>query len=132
MSFETGGVDASRGVDYFAAGNFDKQNGFRDHSGSEVKQLYGKVRWRGNEGATQLELSAALADTSLSGTQSLPMDMMSNRSAAYTWPDTISNRMALLNLKGSHWLNDDNQIAGSAYYRKASLRNVNSLSLIHI
>lgn len=126
LSFETGGVDASHGVDYFAAGNFDKQNGFRDHSGSEVKQLYGKVRWRGNEGATQLELSGALADTSLSGTQSLPMDMMSNRSAAYTWPDTISNRMALLNLKGSHWLNDDNQIAGSVYYRKASLRNVNS------
>ena len=126
VSFETGGVDASHGVDYLAAGNFDKQNGFRDHSGSEVKQLYGKVRWRGNEGATQLELSGALADTSLSGTQSLPMDMMSNRSAAYTWPDTISNRMALLNLKGSHWLNDDNQIAGSAYYRKASLRNVNS------
>ncbi|MCO4249525.1 hypothetical protein NG707_19210, partial [Acinetobacter baumannii] len=73
---------------------------------------------------TQLELSAALADSSLSGTQSLPADMMSNRSAAYTWPDTISNRMALLNLKGSHWLNDNNQLAGSIYYRKANLHNV--------
>jgi outer membrane receptor protein involved in Fe transport len=126
VSFETGGVDEAHNLDYFAAGNFDKQDGFRDHSGSEVKQLFGKVRWRGNEGATQLELSAALADSSLSGTQSLPADMMSNRSAAYTWPDTISNRMALLNLKGSHWLNDNNQLAGSIYYRKANLHNVNS------
>lgn len=126
LSFESGGVDATHGTDYFVAGNFDKQDGFRDHSGSEVKQLYGKARWHGNDGATRLELSAALADTSLSGTQSLPMDMMANRSAAYTWPDTISNRMALLNLKGSHWLNDSNQLAGSVYYRKANLHNVNS------
>ncbi|MCO5401733.1 TonB-dependent receptor plug domain-containing protein, partial [Ralstonia soli] len=126
VSFETGGVDAAHDTDYFVAGNFDKQNGFRDHSGSEVKQLFGKVRWHGNDGATQLELSAALADTSLSGTQSLPVDMMSNRSAAYTWPDTIKNRMALLNLKGSHWLNDNNQLAGSVYYRKANLHNINS------
>ena len=63
VSFETGGVDEAHNLDYFAAGNFDKQDGFRDHSGSEVKQLFGKARWRGNEGATQLELSAALADT---------------------------------------------------------------------
>ncbi|MCP6341414.1 hypothetical protein NL462_27040, partial [Klebsiella pneumoniae] len=34
--------------------------------------------------------------------------------------------MALLNLKGSHWLNDNNQLAGSLYYRKANLHNVNS------
>ncbi|WP_024972381.1 TonB-dependent receptor domain-containing protein [Ralstonia pickettii] len=126
LSFETGIVDKAHSTDYFVAGNFDRQDGFRDHSGSNVKQLYGKARWHGNDGATQLELSAALADTSLSGTQSLPMDMMANRGAAYTWPDTISNRMALLNLKGSHWLNDTNQLAGSVYYRKASLHNVNS------
>ena len=126
LSFETGVVDKAHSTDYFAAGNVERQDGFRDHSGSEVKQLYGKARWHGNDGATRLELSAALAACSLSGRQSLPTEMMANRSAAYTWPDTISNRMALLNLKGSHWLNDTNQLAGSVYYRKANLHNVNS------
>ncbi|WP_204315076.1 hypothetical protein, partial [Klebsiella pneumoniae] len=59
LSFETGIVDKAYGTDYFVAGNFDRQDGFRDHSGSNVKQLYGKARWHGNDGATQLELSAA-------------------------------------------------------------------------
>ena len=126
INFETGWVDEAHDTDYFFAGNYDKQDGFREHSGSEVKQLFGKARWRGNGGRTQLELSTALADTSLSGTQSLPMDMMGNPASAYTWPDRTANRMALVNLKGSHWLSDSNQLAGNVYYRKADSHNINS------
>ncbi|PVX61028.1 TonB-dependent receptor [Paraburkholderia unamae] len=126
VSFESGWADATHGTDYFISGNYDRQDGYRDYSGSEIKQLFGKARWLGNGGQTKLELSGALADTELSGTQSLPLDMLSNYRSAYTWPDTISNRMALLNLKASHWLNDSNQIVGNVYYRHTNLNNFNS------
>ena len=126
VNFENGWVDAEHDTDYFFAGNLDKQDGFRDHSGSDVKQLFGKSRWRGNGGNTRLELSGALADTTLSGTQALPMDMMSNTSSAYTWPDSTSNSMALINLKGIHSLDDSNQLAGNVFFRKGNSHNINS------
>jgi outer membrane receptor protein involved in Fe transport len=126
IQVENGWVDGARNTDYYLAGNFDQQNGFREHSGSEVKQAYGKGRWRGNGGNTRLELSAALADTSLSGTQALPMDMMGNRRSAYTWPDRTANRMTLINLKGSHSVGENDQVAGNVYIRNGHSGNNNS------
>ena len=85
-TFEAGGADAGSGLDYFAAGNWDKQDGFRDFSGSEVKQMYGKARWHGPGDKTLVELSGAYADTVLDGTQALPLDVLSTPKAAYTRP----------------------------------------------
>jgi outer membrane receptor protein involved in Fe transport len=126
VNFDNGWVDREHDTDYFFAGNVDQQNGFRDHSGSDVKQLFGKARWRGNGGNTRLELSGALADTTLRGTQALPMDMMDNRRAAYTWPDSTANRMAFLQLKGTHVLDDHQHLAGNIFFRKGHSNNVNS------
>jgi iron complex outermembrane recepter protein len=126
ITLENGWVDKIRNTDFFLAANVDTQDGFRDHSGSEVKQLFGKSRWRGNGGNTLLELSAALADTRLNGTQALPLDMMGNPSAAYTWPDTSTNRMLLLQFKGSHVLDDNNQLAGNLYFKQGRAHSINS------
>jgi outer membrane receptor protein involved in Fe transport len=52
--------------------------------------------------------------------------MMGNPSSSYTWPDKTSNRMGFLNLKGSHWLSDNDQMVGNVYYRRANSSNVNS------
>ena len=125
-SAEAGGADAATQTDYFVAGNYDKQTGFRDYSASEVKQLFGKVRWHGPGDQTLIELSGAFADTDLHGTQALPQEMLSTPKAAYTWPDHISNQMRLINLKASHWLNDANQISGEVYYRQSNARGLNS------
>ena len=125
-SVEAGGADASTHTDYFLAGNYDKQDGFRDYSSSEVKQLFGKVRWHGPGDQTLLELSGTFADTNLHGTQSLPLDMITTPRAAYTWPDDISNQMRLINLKASHWLNPTNQLSGQVYYRRSNSQGLNS------
>jgi outer membrane receptor protein involved in Fe transport len=125
-SIEAGGADATTRTDYFVAGNYDRQDGYRDYSGSEVKQMFGKVRWHGPDERSLLELSVAAADTNLHGTQSLPQDMLSTPKAAYTWPDAISNQMRLVNLKASHWLNDANQLSGQVYYRQSNASNLNS------
>ena len=126
LGFEKGWVDTAHNTDYFFAGNIDRQNGYRDHSGSDVKQFFEKTRWRGDKSKNTLEFSMALADTSLSGTQSLPLDMMSNPRSAYTWPDTTANQMALFNLKGTHQLDDDHQLSGNVFYRQSNAHNINS------
>lgn len=126
LSFETGWVDTPNSTDFFVAGNVDTQDGYRDYSGSELKQLFAKTRWRGNSGNTLLELSGAAADNTLRGTQSLPMDMIGNPGAAYTWPDSTSNRMTLLNLKGSHVLDDNNQLTGNLFFKLGDAHNINS------
>ncbi|THD68628.1 TonB-dependent receptor [Phenylobacterium sp.] len=125
-TFEAGGSDARTSTDYFVAGNWDKQDGFRDFSGSEVKQLFGKLRWHGPENRTLVELSGAFADTELAGTQALPLDMLSTPKAAYTAPDSIANRMRLVNLKASNWVDDTNQLSAQVYYRQSNARSQNS------
>ncbi len=125
-TFEAGGADARTGADYFLAGNDDRQDGYRDFSGSSVKQLYGKVRWHGPGDRTLIELSGAYADTVLSGTQSLPLDMLATPKAAYTAPDSIANRMGLVSLKASHSLDATNRLSGQVYYRRSDAQSQNS------
>lgn len=126
LNAEYGAVDKDYNMDYFVAVNKDRQDGWRDHSGSDVQQLFGKVRWHSDDDKSNLALSMALADNTLHGTQSLPLDMLSTPKAAYTWPDTIGNRMAMINLKGSTWLSDTKMIAGNVYYRKQDSNSLNS------
>lgn len=125
-TFEAGGADAGTGLDYFAAGNWDQQDGYRDYSNSKVKQLYGKARWHGPGDKTLVELSGAWADTTLHGTQSLPLDMLTDPRAAYTAPDAIANRMRLVNLKASHWLDDASLLTGQVYWRQSNAASLNS------
>ena len=125
-TLEAGVADPASHTDAFLAGNWDRQDGYRDFSASEVKQAFGKLRWHGPGDKTLVEISGALADTTLSGTQSLPLDMLSTPKAAYTAPDTIANRMRLISLKASHWADGANLLTGQVFYRQSDARSVNS------
>jgi iron complex outermembrane recepter protein len=124
FEFEAGGADKDKNVDYFLAGNFFKEDGWRDHSSSEVNQIFGKVGWQND--TSDLDLSVALADNTMEGTQSLPLSMLNNPKQAYTWPDSIENKLAMITLKGSHFVTDDKLIAGNIYYRKSDANSFNS------
>ncbi len=124
VEFEAGGVDKEKSLDYFVAGNLFKEDGWRDHSSSDVKQIFGKVGWQND--TSDLDLSVALADNTMEGTQSLPLSMLSNPKQAYTWPDSIENKLAMVSLKGSHFLSDDKLIAGNIYYRMSDAKSFNS------
>ncbi len=124
FEFEAGGADAAKGLDYFVAGNLFKEDGWRDHSASDVKQLFAKVGWQDDK--SDLDLSLMLADTNMHGTQALPLSMMGNRSQAYTWPDSIGNQLAMVSLKGSHFLADDKLLAGNVYFRHNHADGFNS------
>lgn len=126
FQFESGWVNQELGTDHFISANFDKQDGYRDHSGSDVKQLFGKTRWRGQGDAPNLELSMALADTSMNGTQALPNSMLNNPRSAYTWPDNTSNQMVLVNLKADKKLSENSLFVGNLFYRAANSKSLNS------
>ena len=124
FEFEAGGEDKEKNLDYFLAGNVFKEDGWRDHSSSEVNQIFGKVGWQND--TSDLDLSVALADNTIEGTQSLPLSMLSNPEQAYTWPDSIENKLAMFTLKGSHFLTDDKLIAGNIYFRQSDAKSFNS------
>lgn len=125
-TLEAGGADTATRTDVFLAANWDRQDGFRDFSGSQVKQLFGKLRWRGPGDRTLIELSGALADTTLSGSQSLPLDMLASPKAAYTSPDSVANRMRLVNLQARQWLDEVSLLTGQVYWRRSNAASLNS------
>ncbi len=124
FEFEAGGENKDKNIDYFLAGNIFSEDGWRDHSSSDVRQIFGKVGWQND--TSDLDLSLALADNTMEGTQSLPLSMLNNPEQAYTFPDSIKNKLAMVSLKGSHFVTEDKLIASNIYYRKSDANSFNS------
>ena len=124
FEFEGGGVNREKNLDYFIAGNIFHEDGWRDHSSSDVRQLFSKVRWHGEK--SNVDLSVALADNKMEGTQALPMSMMGSPEKPYTYPDSIKNQMALVNLKGDYLISNTKILAGNVYYRHNQMKSFNS------
>lgn len=124
FQFEAGGENKDRNLDYFVAGNIFHEDGWRDHSSSDVRQIFTKTGWHNEK--TDLDLSLALADNQMEGTQALPLSMWGNTKKAYTYPDSIKNKLVMISLKGTHFLADDKLLAGNVYYRMSNAKSFNS------
>ena len=122
---EFGGVSADNSIDYFIAGNYFDEDGWRDHSPTEVKQLFGKLGWQ-NE-TSRLELSYTGADNDMIGNGLIQKELMEEfgRETINTKPDQTKNTMSFLNLNGSHWFNDDIQLTANTYYRNSKRKTLN-------
>jgi iron complex outermembrane receptor protein len=103
-------------VDWFVAGTRTTEKGWRDHSDSEVQQLFAKSGWQ--DARSDLDVSVTLADNTLNGTQALPLSLLGNPKQAYTWPDRTRNELAFINAKASHFVNDSLLLSGNLYYRQ--------------
>ena len=119
--FNAGYGGESGNIDYFATANFNKENGWRDYSQSEVNQLFGKVGWQND--TTDLDLSLTVAHNNLNGVQALPKSWLNKPEIGYTFPDSIGNRMQMLTLKGSHFFNDNNLVGANVYVRNSRINN---------
>ena len=124
LEAEYGGKNSAHDMDYYFAINIFHEEGYRDFSSSDVKQIFTKERW--HDSKNTLELSLALADNTLNGTQVLPLSMLNNPKYAYTAPDYITNKNALLALKGSHFIGDEKLLEGNVYFRVSNAINTNS------
>ncbi|MGE5493327.1 MAG: TonB-dependent receptor [Actinomycetota bacterium] len=120
--FETGHHED--GKDLFIAGNFAREDGWRQHSSSDVNQFFAKAGYEDDR--TDLDVSLLLADNRLEGVQALPMSMLGNRRQAYTWPDRTDNRLAMVNARGSRFVSDEHLVAGSLYVRRLTTGNLSS------
>ncbi|MCB4811433.1 TonB-dependent receptor [Methylovorus menthalis] len=124
-SAEYGGVSKDGSVDYFFSANSFTEDGWRNYSPTDVRQVFGKVGWQ-NE-TTQINLSYTGADNDMIGNGLTPNNMLRTlgRDTILTRPDQTRNTMSMLNLNGAHWFSDDVMLSGNAYFRHAKTKTLN-------
>ncbi|TMH02643.1 MAG: TonB-dependent receptor, partial [Betaproteobacteria bacterium] len=110
--------------DYYVTANVSKDRGWAAHNPSRVSQFFGKLGYQTE--SDDLDISLTAANNRLEGTQTLPLSFMEDRRQAYTYPDVNQNRLAMLAVKGSHFLSRDLLIGGNAYLRRYRNRNLSS------
>ncbi|MYK17221.1 TonB-dependent receptor plug domain-containing protein, partial [Candidatus Poribacteria bacterium] len=116
--------DHNQRLSYFLSGNLFAEEGWRDFSPSEVRQLFGNIGWK--ENASTLDLSLTLANNELLGNGALPIDLLNTeRSAVFTHPDRTKNNMLMANLRGSHAWSDNLILASTVYYRRNNVETFN-------
>jgi outer membrane receptor protein involved in Fe transport len=120
---EAGGHTDS-GYHWYVTANKLKDDGWRDDSPTDAAQVFGKWGWRGEN--TDLALSAAYADTDLTGNGLQDLQFLrSDYASIYTKPDNTKNQAWMLNLVGSHKVDETLAISGSLYYRDIGTTTVN-------
>jgi outer membrane receptor protein involved in Fe transport len=113
--FEQGGSN-SKGISWYVAGNLFREDGWRQFSTSEVRQVFSKLGWLDSK--TSINLSLGYADNWLTGnglqdSRFLPL----NYSSVYTIPDITWNRSPSFNLSLRHNLTSNLTLSGNAYFR---------------
>ena len=115
IEFEHGGNTAN-GLNWYAAGNLFKEDGWRDDSPSDVRQIFGKIGWQRPRG--ELFASVGHADNSLNGNAlQEPGFLERDYASVYTKPDTTENRSTFVNLTGRRDVNSRLSVSGNFYYR---------------
>ncbi|MFW5431382.1 MAG: TonB-dependent receptor [Methylophilaceae bacterium] len=119
------GAVADNGVDFFISGNLFHEQGWRDASPSDVRQMFSKVGWQGEN--TDANLSLTLADNELIGNGFVQKDFLSqlDYESINTKPDVTENEMAFLNFNLNHYFNDNTVFSGNTYYRKVRTSTLN-------
>ncbi|MFI0374585.1 MAG: TonB-dependent receptor, partial [Candidatus Thiodiazotropha sp.] len=109
---------------YFITGNYFDEDGWRDYSPSESKQLFGNLAWQGEAGS--LELTLSLSDSNLIGNGALPADLLEeDRETIFTRPDITDQETTLLRLGGQRFLGDEVVLEGAVYYRNSQIDTLN-------
>lgn len=110
--------------DYFAAVDAQDETGWREHSPSRLQRGFFKTGWQ--DSRTDFDLSLAVADNSLHGTQALPASILSQPRQAYTWPDATQNQLGFVTLRGNHFVERDVLVTASLYVRRLDQQTVAS------
>ena len=113
--FEHGG-SVPRGFHWYTAGNLFFEDGWRETSPSNVRQLFTKLGWQGQR--TSVGLSVAYANNALlgNGLQEQRFLLRDYRSV-YTKPDVTAHRSPFVNLGVQHALAPSLTFSGNGYFR---------------
>lgn len=100
----------------FTAYNHFKEDGWRDNSPSNVRQLFNKATLRFDQ--AELSFTALNVDTALVGNGMIPFEMAEqDRSQVFTSPDEVKNSLEHFNLSGNWYVNDNIIVSGLIYKR---------------
>ncbi len=124
VELEHGGARADGRLNWYLAGNLFGDNGWRDDSPSDVRQLFAKVGWQRSR--TGIVLSAAQASNDLTG-NGLQEQRLLDRDyrSVYTKPDTTTTRSTWLNSTLRHAHSARLTVSGNVYYRYIHSRTTN-------
>jgi outer membrane receptor protein involved in Fe transport len=112
------------GMHVLSAGTWFEEDGWRDFSPSQVKQVFAKVGRRTSDYEWELGLTAA--DTELVGNGLLPQSFYDrSRAAIFTRPDRTRNELGMLSFNGSAFLSSAARLSTTLYYRGTSTRTLN-------
>ncbi len=124
LDVEHGGRSASTAFHWYLAGSLFDEEGWRDHSPSSVRQVFGKAGWKRD--AHEIALSASHADTSLTGNGLQDLRLLGRDYASvYTLPDTTENRSTLVGATSRHRLDARTFVETGAYYRRIRTATLN-------
>lgn len=108
----------------YVAGSRLREDGWRDYSPSSVDQIFARLSRQ--HGPLDWDLAYTGADTDVTGNGLLPESMLvARRASIFTRPDTTRNRMDMLSLNASYWLNDQERLSMIAYHRDNAVRTLN-------
>ena len=123
VEVEHGGSNA-QGWHWYVTGNRFKEDGWRDDSPSDVRQVFGKLGW--GDARTDIAATVAHADNALTGNGLQEQRMLArDYRSVYTKPDLTQNRSTLLNLTGKHRASEALLLSGNVYYRKIDTHTFN-------
>jgi outer membrane receptor protein involved in Fe transport len=122
-------VGGARGaISYFLAGSVVDEEGWRDHSPSTVRQLFGSVGWLGSD--THITVSMTAAANDMIGNGAAPVGLLEiDRSAVFTFPDRTDNDLALLTVRGRRQVSVGSVLEAVAYYRHGRIGTFNGDAL---
>ncbi|MEG3765433.1 TonB-dependent receptor [Alteromonas sp. 14N.309.X.WAT.G.H12] len=122
-TFESGGNNGEWG--YYINASIYEEDGWRDYSPSQVKQLFGTVTRKTTHSETLVTL--ALADNDLIGNGAIPVDLIAHegRDAIYTRPDQTLTNLTFVSLNHHYDVSDSVALAVNAYYRQNDIDTYN-------
>jgi outer membrane receptor protein involved in Fe transport len=123
FDFEHGGSRAGA-VSWYVAGTLFGEDGWRDDSPSDVRQIFGKVGWdrpRASGSVTVAHARNALNGNALQETRLLDRDAAS----VYTKPDETDNRATFVNAALHRAGSGAMAFTGHVYYRDIDTRTLN-------
>jgi outer membrane receptor protein involved in Fe transport len=112
--FEHGGISGD--FDYFLTSSSFREDGWRDFSPSDVRQLFAKGGFETEN--TDLDLSITHVSTDITGNELVPLSFFRrDEESVFTLPDITENRLTMINLTGSRFFTESLLLAGNVYHR---------------
>ncbi|APH60243.1 TonB-dependent receptor [Granulibacter bethesdensis] len=108
---------------YIAASGMN-EDGWRQHSPSQARQVYGDIGWRSDR--AEAHVNVTYANNILVGNGTTPVELLAaDRSAVFTYPDQTRNKYVRVVGSTTVTVTDEWSVQGNVYYSNLSQRTFN-------